>query len=204
MTTLVVTTALPKRRTLSERERNIWSRVGAHLGAAFRVRRRVGSLERAEAIFSPTGALAHAPALGAAEQDAVREGIQRRTHARKLHAEPEAALDVWRGLVDGRWSLVDYLDSDGKAFVLAMRNEPARELRSALTDRQRAAVALASLGYGNKQVAYSLGISTSAVAMLLARAREAGGFATRADLVRAFKVGLSDAPSTGCTTGAAG
>jgi DNA-binding CsgD family transcriptional regulator len=96
-------------------------------------------------------------------------------------------LEVWQGLQDGHWSLVDYVDSDGKVFVLAVRNEPARDVASALTERQRAAVALAALGHGNKQVAYALGVTVAAVAMLLARARAATGTRTRVELVRAFK-----------------
>jgi len=72
-------------------------------------------------------------------------------------------------------------------FVLAVRNEPGREVVCALTDRQRGAVSLASLGYGNKQIAYALGLSVSAVGMLITRARLATGNRTRAELVRTFK-----------------
>jgi len=73
-----------------------------------------------------------------------------------------------------------------------VRNEPARDVASTLTDRQRAAVALAALGYGNKQIAYALGLTATAVAMLLARARVATGIRTRAELVRAFKQSLAE------------
>jgi DNA-binding NarL/FixJ family response regulator len=81
---------------------------------------------------------------------------------------------------------VDHVDTDGKTFVLTVRNEPARDVASTLTTRQRAVVALAALGYGNKPIAYALGLTPAAVAMSLARARAASGLGTRAELVRAF------------------
>jgi DNA-binding CsgD family transcriptional regulator len=102
-------------------------------------------------------------------------------------AAPERALEVWHGLREGRWSLVDYVDAAGQAFVLAVRNELGGEFGATLTDRQRAAIALAALGQGNKEIACSLGLTEAAVAMLLARARAATGLRTRAALVCAFK-----------------
>jgi DNA-binding CsgD family transcriptional regulator len=177
-------------RTLKPAEVRLCQRVATHVGAAFRLRRNVDATpDRAEAVLSPHGRVEHL--VRAEDRTGVKDGFARRRHARRRNTKPEAALEIWQGLHDGRWSLVDYVDTDRKAFVLAVRNEPARDVASTLTDRQRAAVALASLGYANKQIAYALGLSATAVAMLLARARAATGVRTRAELVRAFKRDLS-------------
>jgi DNA-binding CsgD family transcriptional regulator len=183
---VVLFSALRDITALNAGELRLYQRIATHVGAAFRLRRnRDARPGRAAAVLSPAGKIEHL----AHDEDrrGVKDGFARRRHARKRGVSPDAALEVWQGLYDGRWSLVDYLDTDGKSFVLAVRNEPARDIASALTDRQRAAVALASLGYANKQIAYALGLTATAVAMLLARARAATGVRTRAELVRAFK-----------------
>lgn len=79
---------------------------------------------------------------------------------------------------------------------MAVRNQPPHgtlHATSALSDRQRAAVALAALGYGNKQIAYALGLSPASVGMLLLRARVTTGVASRAELIRRFKLELQTA-----------
>jgi len=170
--------------------RRLGERVATHMGAALRLRHaRLTTPDVADAVLSSAGRIEHLAPTARGEDVAI--GFERRRHARSRGVTAEAALEVWQGLHDGRWSLVDYVDTDGKVFVLAVRNEPARDVPSALTDRQRAAVALAALGYTNKQIAYGLGLTATAVAMLLARARAATGARTRAELVRAFKHSLA-------------
>jgi DNA-binding CsgD family transcriptional regulator len=186
----VLSSPLPRITVLPQSEVRLWERLASHVGAGFRLRRSPGPrLERADAVLSRSGKVHHLAAVN--DLGAVKDGFARRRDARARGTKPETALEIWQGLHDGRWSLVDYVDTDRKAFVLAVRNEPARDVASALTDRQRAAVALASLGYANKQIAYALGLSASAVAMLLARARAVIGVRTRAELVRAFKRDLA-------------
>ena len=54
------------------------------------------------------------------------------------------STEVARRLVDGRWSLVDYIDTDGKVMVLAVRSEPARAVlfrRARSAPGKRAALA---------------------------------------------------------------
>ena len=189
---VVVFQALRHFTTLLPADLHLLQRLATHVGAAFRLRRnRDATLAGAEAVFSPSGRIHHlSPQASGAS---VAEGFARRRHARKRTTKTQVALEIWQGLHDGRWSLVDYIDTDRKSFVLAVRNEPARDVASALTDRQRAAVALASLGYPNKQIAYALGLTATAVAMLLARARAVVGVRTRAELVRSFKRSLAEA-----------
>jgi DNA-binding CsgD family transcriptional regulator len=118
-----------------------------------------------------------------------RERPAWRRTARGRDAASATALEVWHGLRDGRWSLIDYVDAGGRAYLLAVRNARAPEAALTLTERQRAALALAAIGHGNKQIAYALGLTAAAVAMLLARARAATGLRSRAALVCAFKRG---------------
>jgi DNA-binding CsgD family transcriptional regulator len=187
-----VNISVPLRETqpLDDVGRRLWRRVAIHVGTALRLRRGVGPfLERAAAILTPKGRVEHVAKPGDAKK--IEDGAARRRRARKGDLSPVAALDVWQGLLDGRWSLVDHVDTDGKAFVLAVANEPASDLVTTLTNRQRSAVALAALGYNNKQIAYSLGLAPTAVGMLLRRARLAMGTKTRAELVRAFKRSLA-------------
>jgi DNA-binding CsgD family transcriptional regulator len=186
----VIGVPLRETQPLDEDERRLWRRIAIHVGTALRLRRGVGPVwERADAVLSPHGRVQHlaAPADG----PVIQEGLARRRRARSRDMSPPAALDVWQGLLDGRWSLVDPLDTDGQAFVLAVRNEPGNDLTSTLTDRQRSAVALAALGYGNKQIGYSLGLTATAVGMLLRRARLATRAGSRAELVRGFKRSLA-------------
>jgi DNA-binding NarL/FixJ family response regulator len=81
----------------------------------------------------------------------------RRRHAR----DPARAVAAWKGLVDARWSLVDWFDSDGSSYLLAHRNDGPLAPLELLTERERQVVALAALGLANKMIAYELGIATS-------------------------------------------
>jgi DNA-binding CsgD family transcriptional regulator len=187
---LLVSAALPEPRPIAANELHFWQRVAIHLGTALRLRSAAGAApDTADAVLSHKGRLLHV--RDSEDADVVSHGFARRQQARSADASSEAALDIWQGLCDGRWSLIDYVDTDRRSFVLAVRNEPGRDVASSLSDRQRAVVALAALGYGNKQIAYALGLSQPAVAMLLRRARAATGARTRADLVRGFKRSLA-------------
>ncbi|MBS0658949.1 MAG: helix-turn-helix transcriptional regulator [Verrucomicrobia bacterium] len=185
--TMGVVLATPGTSALPARERKLWSRVMAHVGAALRVRR--DRDRRVDAVLSRRGHVEHT-ALRRQQLANLRSGYAAHESARHLRASPERALELWQGLCDGQWSLLDSIDRDGKAFVLAVRNSPGSEVGLPTTHRQRAALALASLGYGNKQIGYALGLREGAVAMLLRRAKASLGVRSRTDLVRAFKRGL--------------
>lgn len=177
----------PANTPFSVAERRVWTRIANHLGAAHRLRR-AGRDRAVDAVLSLTGRVEHlAVEDGDRTTAALRTAYMTRSAARRSRSSPDEALQVWQGLHDGRWSLVDHIDTDGKAFVLAVRNEPARTVAMPVTDRQRAAISLASLGYGNKQIGYALGVTENAVAMLISRASRTMGVRSRADLVRAFK-----------------
>ncbi|MBS0658950.1 MAG: hypothetical protein JSR82_11985 [Verrucomicrobia bacterium] len=186
--TCVLSVGLPEGVRVPPQELRVWGRVAAHLAAGLRLRSDAPHPDRAAAVLDREGRLVELREPHARAR--VTEAVARRRHARKRSVRPDEALDVWQGLHDGRWSVVDHIDTDGKAFVLAVRNTPGRDVPIAMTDRQRAAVSLASLGYSDKQIAYALGLSAGGVAMLLHRARLALGATTRAELIRRFKRAL--------------
>lgn len=161
----------------------------AHLGASMRLRRALRS-PAADAVLGTDGRILDVMA-DARSPDARRsltEAVRRLDRARGplRHSDPDEALRLWQGLVEGRWSLVDRVDRDGRRYVLARCNAPELRDPKALTERERAVLALAALGHQNKFIAYVLGLCPSAVATHLASARRKLRLASRSDLVREF------------------
>jgi Bacterial regulatory proteins, luxR family len=160
-----------------------WARISVHVGAGLRLQRKLGKAEippettaSADAILTPGGRVEHASGTATAKtaREALREGVQSMERARGplRRRDPREAVEVWRGLVSGLWSLVDHFDTDGRRYLIAHRNEPTTPDPRALTERERQIVAYADLGQPNKLIAYQLGLSPSTVAVHLARARE--------------------------------
>jgi DNA-binding CsgD family transcriptional regulator len=96
---------------------------------------------------------------------------------------------VWRGLLSGRWALVDHFDAGGRRFIIARgRVAPAARVPPArLTDRERDACARAAAGCANKVIAAELGVAVSTVGMLLLRAARKLRCRSREELIRAFR-----------------
>jgi DNA-binding NarL/FixJ family response regulator len=132
---------------------------------------------RAEAILSPTGNVEHAagPADARHAREALRDALVRIDAARSEKEDTEHSVELWRGLVAGRWSLVEHFERDGRRYFLAHRNDPELATDRGLTLREKQVLAYAELGYSNKIIAYSLGLSSSTVATLLAKARRKVG-----------------------------
>jgi DNA-binding CsgD family transcriptional regulator len=161
------------------------------MAAAVRLRLASDREQRVDAVLRPNGAVAHAEAdaqprearealrSAAAWMDRARGPLRRR--------DPVEAVEIWRALVAGRWSLVDHFDHDGKRFVLARRNAPASPACGDLTPAERTVLEYIALGHTNKFVAYELGISTSGVAMHLGRAAKRLGARSRVELIAAYR-----------------
>jgi DNA-binding CsgD family transcriptional regulator len=164
------------------------NRVAFHLAAGFRLRLRgLHDMEDAEAILAPTGRVLHARGIAKTKRDSLDEGHRRRDEARTTTHDVGKALEIWKGLVAGRWSLVDHFDTDGKRFLLAMKNTPNVDKRADLTPRERRACALVAMGHRDKEVAYMLGISTASVSASLHRARRKLAVSSRAELVSLWR-----------------
>lgn len=169
-----------------------WSRIAAHVAAGLRLRRRLKESDEwtpaPEAILSPAGAVVHAegPAKARNAREVLRDAVMAIDRARGLmrRSDPEAAAELWRGMVDGRWSLVDRFESDGRRLLVAYRNGVAAGGPRGLTEREQQVVAYVALARPNKLIAYELGLSVSAVGTYVANALAKLGVASRIELIK--------------------
>ncbi|MCA9595280.1 MAG: hypothetical protein KC776_18305 [Myxococcales bacterium] len=194
-----------RRVLLSDATKRLWQRVAVHLAAGRRLLGRARSTDASdvEAVLSPGGEVSHATGEAQDAREVLRAAVKDmdRARTREGRKDPMHALELWRGLLAGRWTLVDHFDSDGRRFVLARKNDPSVPEPRALSPRQRQVVFYASLGWSNKEISYALGLSENTVSAHLAQSLSKLGIATRADLVRmATEVALAAAipiPSPG-------
>jgi DNA-binding NarL/FixJ family response regulator len=171
----------------------LWSRLAVHLGTGLRLRDRLAAhATEPDAILAPGGKLLHA------ERDAAdktsREDLAAatrtldRVRGRLRRTDEDEAVELWRALVRGEWSLIDRFESDGRRFVVAHRNTPrSGDAGGALTIREAHAVTLLARGYSNKLIGYELGLAPSTVAEMLARACKKLGAASTVELVRLLR-----------------
>jgi DNA-binding CsgD family transcriptional regulator len=191
---------LPKVTKLAGCIRERWQMLAAHVCAGHRLRRAIAASgsngqaktplpHNAEAVVDPkrfevtdaTGP-AKAHGVGAMLRDAAIQGDRARGRLRSDH--PHEALEIWKALVQGRWSLVDWFDTDGRRFVLAVPNPPGVVDPRGLTEREMQAVTYASFGHSNKLIAYQLGISGARVSTLLSTSMRKLGARTLPQLVK--------------------
>jgi DNA-binding CsgD family transcriptional regulator len=187
--------ASPDGRRPTGYERTLWNRIATHISAGARLGRATHGLPPgnvaagAEAVLSPSGAIAHAEpqAQGAGPREAIRRAARAIDRARsRARSDDDEALDLWLGLVSGRWSLVDRFDTDGRRFLVACRNDPQVTDPRALTLRERQVLAYSAMGHPLKLIAYSLGLSVSTVSSQRASAMRKLGLRTQADVVSLF------------------
>ena len=170
-------------------------RATAHLCSAIRLRRRAdGQPERGglppdvEAIMEPSGKVQHASgaAVGRNARQSLSGIVRRveRARGRLRHTDPEEALDIWLALFDGRWSVVERTESDGRRFLLARRNTLGECDPLALTQGERDVLACVVRGHSNKYTAYLLGVATSTAASRLESALRKLGLSSRREAIK--------------------
>ncbi len=182
---------LNKKRTFRPSERATFQMLSAHIKAGLRLRRRLhesaGAVEAPEggAVLNAAGGVVHAEGEARTEIEELTEGARLVDHARSAKSgREEDALRVWQGLIQGRWSLVEEFDTDGKRFVLAHRNpEDVRDPRG-LTPIESRVVGLAVRGYPDKLVGYHLGIAEGTASSYLVDALRKLRISNRVELVR--------------------
>jgi DNA-binding CsgD family transcriptional regulator len=183
------------------------ARATAHLCSAMRLRRRASATEAApathdlapdvEAVLDPSGKVHHA--RGGAEGKRARaslvEIVRRveRARGRLRHTDPDEALAIWQALFDGRWSIVDRSESDGRRFLLARLNPPGESDPKALTQGERDVLACAARGHANKYIGYLLGVATSTVSSRLESALRKLGLTSRREAIEMLSGGLPSA-----------
>jgi len=166
----------------------------AHLGAALRLRELAAPAPDTDAVtesvLDPRGKVLHATghAQDKPARESLVEAVVRREKARgklrKVDADEAAAQ--WAVLVSGRWSIVDFVDRDGKRLLLARKNPVGSPDVVALTVEERDVVWLATLGHSRKYIAYELGLSVAQVGRRLATSMRKLKVSSRRDLLRRF------------------
>jgi DNA-binding CsgD family transcriptional regulator len=180
--------------------------VSAHLNSGLRLRTALSgssadptSHAGTDAVLDPGGRVLDASGRARAREarQGLAEAVRHMDRARGAlrRTDPDEALQLWQGLVDGTWSLVDHCESDGKRFVLARRNEPGVRDPKALTQRERSVAAFAAMGHQNKFIGYLLGLSTATVSGHLRAAQRKLGVTSRAELVRCLAPLIPIAPA---------
>jgi DNA-binding CsgD family transcriptional regulator len=107
-----------------------------------------------------------------------------RARSTRGRADDEHALALWHALVEGRLSLVERVESDGKRYYHAFENAPHVRAARAMTETEAVVLSLTLRGLSGKEVAYSTGLSQARISSALALAAERLGFARREDLLR--------------------
>jgi DNA-binding CsgD family transcriptional regulator len=176
----------------------LWNRIAAHIASGARLRRTKDAAiafdrtHAAEAILSPSGKLEHAEdaAKSAEARDALATATRDmdRARGRLRRSDPDEAVGIWTALVAGRWALVDHFDHDGRRYVVARKNDPeVVPTASVLTPREQQVLAYAAMGQSNKLIGYTLGLSSSTVAMHLSSAAQKLGVKSRIALINAYR-----------------
>ncbi|WP_437909440.1 LuxR C-terminal-related transcriptional regulator [Sorangium sp. So ce327] len=181
--------ALPRKTRLAAGRRELWTRLSAHMAAGLRLRSLVAR-DTAEAVLAPDGSVLHAEI--AAKPAPMREELRRaalaidRARGALRRSDADEAVEIWQGLVAGRWSLLERFESDGRRFLIARRNDPAARPARVLSTRERQVAGYAALGHSNKLIAYELGISVSSVNTHLAHAQAKLRVRSRLELINAL------------------
>jgi DNA-binding CsgD family transcriptional regulator len=185
--------ATRERVTVHPRAAATWRRAAVHVLAGFRLRNVLAELPNrdpfaaAEAVLDVDGRMAHAE--GTAREGSRREELRQavkavdRARSRAVRGNPEEALELWRALFSGRWSIAEVFDSDQRRFYLAFENEPAAVDDRRLTRREGQIAVLAALGRDDSAIAYELGISVPTVRTHLERGLRKLGLRSRRQLI---------------------
>jgi DNA-binding NarL/FixJ family response regulator len=142
-----------------------------HVSAALRIRRGLqtttpsmaGAPHGAELVLDVDGAVRDGEASSSAKE-LLRHAVTTRDRARMRQADPDAALEAWTALVDGRWSLLDVFERGGRRYVVAVPNVPDVLSATRLGPLERAVFGLLARGRANKAIGYELGLSEGTVA----------------------------------------
>jgi DNA-binding CsgD family transcriptional regulator len=184
---------LPKVKSLPRSESMRWTKVSAHIAAGFRLQRskcakKAISTDDADAIISASGKIEHAEpdAKGVEARDELRAAVLAIESARRKSADADEAVDMRKGLVSARWTLLEHFEAGGRRYFIARENAPVRNTPPLLTHRERQVLGYAALGHSDKLIAYELGVAWSTVRVLIARAAAKIGTTRREDTVRAF------------------
>lgn len=206
---VTIAVMLPRKTSLTASERAHWKMICAHLASAHRIRRAICADPvmqtdlpcAAEAVLDPK-TFRVVEATG----DARNRGVSKKLRGAALRVDrarghlrkdaPEEALHSWSAMMYGRWSMIDWFDSDQRRYVLAIPNSPDLGDPRGLTERELQIATYAALGESGKLIGYRLGVSKGTVSNALDAAMRKLGAKTRpqlAEKMRGFVRHFSDA-----------
>lgn len=174
------------------RVRGVWLRVGLHVVAGLRLRRMLAaSATPRDALLSPSGALEDASPAVADDEDARRaltDAVRAMDQARRanVRTSPERALELWRALVAGKWSLVDHWEHGGRRYVAAYSNSGGARDPRALTSTEQSVLRYLALGATNKELSYVLGLPEKTVSKSVSQILKKLSVKSRVDLAATF------------------
>jgi DNA-binding CsgD family transcriptional regulator len=173
------------------RDVHIMDCFAAHLNSALRLRSMlkkapVADDDAVDAVLDPNGKMLHARKSATQNRPSLIDAVRKLERAKLRNATPEERVDLWRALVEGKWSILEQVDRDGKRMLLACANEPRTVRIRALSRPERAVAEYVSLGHRHKHIAYELGIAVSTVGAHLQSVLRKLGLRSRADLVKLF------------------
>jgi DNA-binding CsgD family transcriptional regulator len=165
--------------------------VGAHLGSALRLRglaRPAAEDPETDAVLSPAGVMLHASAVASSprSRDSLTQAVLTAKRARgpTRNVSRDRALDEWTALVQGRWTIIETVEHDGKRLLLARRNRMRSTELLDLTQDERDVVWLAALGHSYKYIGYELGVPVGTVSTRLRRAMSKLRVRSRTELLQ--------------------
>jgi DNA-binding CsgD family transcriptional regulator len=131
----------------------------------------------------------------AGERASLVDAVHRMERARETgrRCDSHEALQQWRALVGGQWSIVATCAAEGRRMILGRRIRPGTRDPRTLSPRVRDVIGYAAMGHSNKLIAYVMGISAPAVAKHLRRAQKTIGVSTRRELIALFDGGAETA-----------
>lgn len=198
---IAVCTPLGQLARPEPKELRVWTHIAAHLSSGYRLRRELAlqvaagggsdAAAGADAILDAGGRFVHAageaktPEARCSLRDAIKAMDRARGALRRT--DPQRAVEVWRGLVSGTWSLIEHFESDGRRYLLARKNQPGASEPKALTQRERQVVHYAALGHSTKETAYALGVDEDTVATHRGSAMRKLGVGTRVEFMRLMR-----------------
>ncbi len=172
-----VSISAPARKTLhpAPRVRGIWRRVGLHVASALRLRRKlVAQSAVRDALIDPSGRV-HDAGLSVKDDNTARGALiasvrdMERARSKELRKSSGEALELWRGLVAGQWSLVEHWESGDRRYLAAYRNSPEARDPRALTPTERSILKYLTHGATNKDIVYALGLPEGTVSTSVTR-----------------------------------
>lgn len=170
--------------SLTSKDRALLHRVAAHVETGLELR--LGGAKEV-AVLRPDGRIEHAAgtASEAASRDRLTSHVRgvESARTRRRRASPDA-IETWTALLEGRWGLVERIESDGKRYYVIVENAERASRYRALSPREARVLELSARGASGKSVAYALGVSDGSVSRALASAALKTGCHGRTEVVR--------------------